>query len=54
MNESWKKALKKYIACYEAIQLLEHEDIFDEEEKSVHEHNLLFNIVEAFRSEVEE
>lgn len=52
MNEVWKNIFKKYIACNEAIQLLAHEGIFDEEEKAVHEHNLLFEIIETMKSEV--
>ena len=54
MNKVWKNIFEKYIGCYEAIQLLERESIFDEEEKAVHEHNLLYNIIETFKSEVEE
>ena len=54
MNEVWKNIFKENIACYEAIQLLARNGIFDEEEKVVHEHNLLFEIIETMRSETEE
>ena len=54
MNEICEKAFKTYIACYEAIQLLARNGIFDEEEKAVHEHNLLFQIIEASKTEIEE
>lgn len=53
MNEVWKRIFKDYIACFEAVQLLHYKDIFDEEEKAVHEHNLLFNIIETMRTEIE-
>lgn len=55
MNEAaWKRIFVEYIKCYESIQILERNGIFDEEEKAVHEHNLLFNIIETMRSETEE
>lgn len=54
MSEVWMNIFKEYIACYEAIQLLARKGIFDEEEKAVHEHNLLFEIIETMRSEIEE
>lgn len=54
MNEkSWHKIFKQYIECYTAIQTLEKNGIFDEEEKAVHEHNLLFQIIETMKSEIE-
>lgn len=54
MNEVWREIFKRYIGCYKAIQLLGDGDVLDEEEKTVCEHNLLFDIIETFRSEVEE
>lgn len=54
MNSVWKNIFKKYIDCFEAIQLLAHNGIFDEEEKAVHEHNLLFEIIGTMKTEVEE
>lgn len=53
MNEVWNRIFKRYIKCYEAIEVLAMEGIIDEEEKSVHEHNLLFNIIETMKTEVE-
>lgn len=52
MNEVWKNIFKEYIKSYEAIQTLECNGIFDEEEKAVHEHNLLFNIIETMKDEL--
>lgn len=54
MNEVWKSIFKKYIDCYNSIEILAQNGIFDEEEKNVHEHNLLFEIIETMRSEVED
>lgn len=50
MNEL-KNIFKDFIDSYEAIQILERNGIFDEEEKSVHEHNLLFNIIKIMKLE---
>lgn len=56
MNEKvWHEIFKKYIECYKAIQTLAKNGIIDcEEEKAVHEHNLLWQIIEDMRIEVEE
>lgn len=54
MNEVWKKLSNEYIASYEAIQTLARNGIIDEEEKEVHEHNLLFSIIETMKSETED
>ena len=54
MNQVWTIIFKKYIKDYEAIQTLHEDSILDDEEKAVHEHNLLHNIIETFKSEVEE
>ena len=53
MNEAWIRMCKDYIKIYEEIQFLHEKSIFDEEEKAVYEHNLLHDIIETFRSEVE-
>lgn len=53
MNEVWKRIFKEYVDSYEAIQTLERNSIFDEEEKAVHEHNLLFGIIETMKQETE-
>lgn len=52
MNEAWKNIFKKHVDCYEAIETLSENAIFDEEEKAVHEHNLLWQIIEDMRSEL--
>lgn len=54
MNEAWRMIAKQYIDCYNAIQTLAMYGIIDEEEKTVHEHNLLHEIVGAFEGELEE
>ena len=54
MNTIWKSIFLKYIKCYEAIETLYNYGIFDGEEKAVHEHNVLFNIIETMKTEVEE
>ena len=50
MNSTYKK----YINSYKAIQTLYENGILDEEEKAVHEHNLLHNIIVTMESEVDE
>ena len=50
MNSTYKK----HIDSYKAIQTLYENGILDEEEKAVHEHNLLHNIIVTMESEVEE
>lgn len=52
MNTIWKQIFEEYIECYKAIQILSKKGIFDEEEKSVHEHNLLHNLIETMEQEV--
>lgn len=53
MNTIWKQIFEEYVKCYEAIQILARKGIFDEEEKAVHEHNLLYEIIETMKQEVE-
>lgn len=52
-NEVWKRIFKDNIDCYRSIQILAKRGIFDEEEKAIHEHNLLFDIIETMKSELE-
>lgn len=54
MGEAWRSIFKKYIDCYKSIQILYENGIVDEEEKAVHEHNLLHNIITTMESEVDE
>ena len=54
MSEVWKRTFKDYIACYEAIKTLEKNHLMDDEEVLVYKANLLKNIIETFKSEVEE
>jgi len=44
----------KYVLSYNAIQVLANNGITDEEEKAVHEHNLLFQIIEQFKEYLED
>lgn len=53
MGEAWRSIFKKYIDCYKSIQTLHENSIIDGEEKAVHEHNLLHNIIVTMESEVE-
>lgn len=53
MNDMCKNIYKKYIKCYIAIQTLAENGLFDDEEKAVHEHNLLHSIMVMIDSEVE-
>ena len=54
MNEAWKRISKKYIDCYEAINLLIANEIIDDDDAMQCHSNLLKDIIEDFRSEVEE
>lgn len=54
MIEAWKKIAKKYIDCYEAIKTLKKNGIMVDEEAEVFKRTLLDDIIDAFRSEVEE
>ena len=54
MNSDLKSIFEKHIDSYNAIQILHENGIFDEEEKAVHEHNLLHKIIETMESEVDE
>ena len=53
MTETWKNIFRQNIKCYEAIQTLHEYGFLDEEEKAVHEHNLLFDIIETMLSEID-
>ena len=54
MNDAWKRISKKYIDCYEAIKTLNKNGIMVDEEAEVFKRTLLDDIIETFRSEVEE
>jgi hypothetical protein len=54
MNEAWIKIFKEYIACYEAIETLGSNSVTDDEVSIKLKDNLLVEIIEAMRSEVEE
>ena len=53
MSETWKNIFRKYTDSYKAIQTLHENGIMNKEEKAVHEHNLLHNIMVTMESEVE-
>lgn len=52
MGEAWKIIFERYIECYGAIQTLFWNGIFDEEEKTTHEHNLMVQIIETMKREI--
>ena len=52
MNDILKSIFTKYLKCYEAIKVLSDNGMFDEEEKAVHEHNLLHSMMLMVESEV--
>jgi hypothetical protein len=54
MNETWKKIFIDYISCYEAIQILFQNNVVDIEKADELEIKLLDEIIETFRSEVED
>ena len=53
-KEVWHKIFKNYIELYEAIETLHKSDIIKEEVISTHEHELLVDIIETMRSEINE
>lgn len=54
MNEAWIRIFKEYIACYEAIEKLEENNITTEAILNELREDLLYEIIEAMKSEVEE
>ena len=54
VSDEWVRIFKNYIASYDAVNLLQSNDLFDEEETLIHKANILRGIIETFRSEVEE
>lgn len=55
MNEkTWHRIFKDFIECYEAIHVLVHRNIADNETCDELRANLLENIIETFKSEVED
>lgn len=44
---------REYVDCYNAIQVLKIHGILDEEEAAVCEHNLLADVIDLFKSELE-
>ena len=53
MNEAWKNIFKNFIKCYEAIEILGEYHVLDVEQLEVAQEQLLDNIIDTFRSEVE-
>ena len=54
MNEAWKNFSKKCIESYDALQTLNANGLMLEEEKAVHEHNLLVEILSTMKTEVDD
>lgn len=53
MNEAWKNFSKKCIESYDALQTLNGNGLMTEEEKTIHEHNLLIEILSIMKTEVD-
>ena len=52
-NKIMHKIFRKYIKSYESIETLEENNLADTEQIDQLKHNLLEDIIETFRSEVE-
>lgn len=52
-KEMWHNIFKNYIELYEAIKTLQKSGIIKEEVISTYEHELLINIIETMKLEVE-
>lgn len=52
-NKIMHKIFRKYIKSYESIKTLEENNLADTEQIDQLKHNLLEDIIETFRSEVE-
>ena len=50
----WHKIFKDYIKCYEGIELLRDNGVVDPEDSLDLKQNLLKEIIEVFREEVED
>lgn len=53
MNEVWHDIFKKYIDCYEAVQTLKKHLVIDDDFYQEIRSDLLEDIIETFKSEVE-
>ena len=54
MNEAWKNIFNEYIDCYEAIATLESNGVIGDELSNKLKDNLLYEIIETMKTEVEE
>ena len=54
MNEAWIRIFKEYIACYEAIETLANNNIITDEVSIELKEDLLYEIIDAMKSEVDE
>lgn len=53
VNEALLTIFRERVDCYNAIQVLKIHGILDEEEAAVCEHNLLADVIDLFKSELE-
>lgn len=54
MDNTWRNIFRDFIACYAAIETLEKNGVIKDNEVESHKYQLLDNIIEAMRNEVEE
>ncbi|MBQ0113298.1 MAG: hypothetical protein KBT03_09235 [Bacteroidales bacterium] len=54
MNDVWKRIFEDYIKSYESIEHLSKQGIAGDDDIAILRNNLLTDIIETMRSEVEE
>lgn len=54
MSDVWKEMFKYWIECYEALRTLRINDVLDDEDWDGATNRMLYEIIETFKSEVEE
>lgn len=54
MDNTWRNIFRDFIACYAAIETLEKNGVIKDDEVESHKYQLLDNIIEAMKNEVEE
>jgi len=54
MDNRWRNIFREFVACYEAIEILERNGVIRDNEVETHKYQLLDNIIEAMKNEVEE
>lgn len=54
MDNTWRMIFRKYISCHEAIHTLEINCVIDGDEADSHRNQLLHEIIETMKSEIQE